>query len=285
MKMRTMRRNNMKQITLDDNFKQEAIKKFTDYINGLNRYPSNRIDFTTEIENTTKTLAKPTIYISATAYLKMMLYVRDTATEIAWHGTVERNIKANWYFIKDVFLYPQIDSAATVDTDQEKYQEWLMNIEDDEVFNNIRFQGHSHVNMGTSPSSTDLNMYETFLQVLPKNDYYIFMIMNKSGDLTSLIYDLEKNTIFESEDINIKILCTASKDLIADIDEEKEKYCEKPRITTYNYSSRDYDDMFLYGRSSFHQSTGDVNELIDEIDKKYKNPRLSLTKNKRKSKV
>lgn len=275
----------MKQITLDDNFKQEAIKKFTDYINGLNRYPSNRIDFTTEIENTTKTLAKPTIYISATAYLKMMLYVRDTATEIAWHGTVERNIKANWYFIKDVFLYPQIDSAATVDTDQEKYQEWLMNIEDDEVFNNIRFQGHSHVNMGTSPSSTDLNMYETFLQVLPKNDYYIFMIMNKSGDLTSLIYDLEKNTIFESEDINIKILCTASKDLIADIDEEKEKYCEKPRITTYNYSSRDYDDMFLYGRSSFHQSTGDVNELIDEIDKKYKNPRLSLTKNKRKSKV
>lgn len=274
----------MKKINMDETFKKEAIEKFTTYINGLSRYTSNRINFSTTFNNTITETTRPTIFISSQAYLKMMLYVRDTEVEIAWHGTVERNIEQNWYYIKDVFLYPQIIESATVDTNQEKYQDWLNNIEDDNVFNNIRFQGHSHVNMGTSPSSTDLNMYDKFLQVLPKNDYYIFMIMNKSGSLTSFIYDLAKNTIYESTDIDIKILCTNTKDLIKDIKEEKDKYCEKPTYhsgVTYN----NYNHFGLYNLEDDYYSPPkkleDINDFLDEIDKKYKNPKLKIkTKNK-----
>lgn len=274
----------MKKINMDETFKKAAIEKFTEYINGLSRCTSNRIDFSTTFDNTIVGAARPTIFISSQAYLKMMLYVRDTDVEIAWHGIVERNVEQNWYYIKDVFLYPQIIRSATVDTDQEKYQDWLNNIEDDDVFNNIRFQGHSHVNMGTSPSGTDLNMYDKFLQVLPKNDYYIFMIMNKSGSLTSFIYDLAKNTIYESADIDIKILCTNTRDLIKDIKDEKDKYCENPTYysgVTYNgyrhfgFYNRD-DDYYLPPKK-----TEDINDLLDEIDKKYKNPKLKIkTKNK-----
>jgi hypothetical protein len=272
----------MKKINLDETFKQDAIKKFTEFINKT-KFSGNSINFTTEINqiiNSTE-IPKPTVYISATAYLKMMLYIRDTDIEIAWHGTVERNIENNWYHIKDVFLYPQTLTAVTVNTDQEKYQEWLQNIEDDAVFNNIRFQGHSHVNMGTSPSGTDLNMYNNFLQVLPKNDYYIFMIMNKSGNLTCLIYDLDKNLIYENQDINVKILTNNTTDLMKDIAEEKEKYCTKQ--TYFNSYQNTAYDIFNSPQYTGNTHYNSVDDIFNDIDRKskYKNPTLHPNKSKK----
>jgi proteasome lid subunit RPN8/RPN11 len=212
----------------------------------------------------------------------MMLYVRDTSTEIAWHGTVKRNKEENWYLIKDVFLYPQTLTATTVNTDQEKYQEWLQNIEDDDVFNNIRFQGHSHVNMGTSPSGTDINMYNSFLQVLPKNDYYIFAIMNKTGSFTCFIYDLEKNLIYETQDINIKIVADKTCDLIKNINEEKDKYCSKFEYNT-QYNTQAYLQTSSWPWEKSSCQTTYVDRLFDDLDSKYKNPSLiqPIKKNKK----
>lgn len=278
----------MKTIKINDQTKQDIITKFTQYINNT-KFTDNKITFTTDIENTVAaTEKKPTVYISTLAYLKMLLYVRDTDVEIAWHGTVERNQAQNWYHIKDVFLYPQIIRATTVDTDQEKYQEWLQNIEDDDVFNNIRFQGHSHVNMGTTPSGTDLNMYSNFLQVLPNNDYYIFMVMNKAGSITCLIYDLAKNLIYENADINIKVMTPHTYDLINTINEEKTKYCEKPVYKPYNYTGKPiYDWEKYYAERDIPSSSKQlsVDELLDDIESKYKNPRVTITKKKVNTKV
>lgn len=273
----------MKKINMDDSFRQDLITKFTDYVNKT-KFTSNIINFSATIDNEVKLRDNetPTVYISASAYLKMMLYVRDTDIEIAWHGVVERNKEQNWYHIKDVFLYPQIIRATTVDTDQEKYQEWLQSIEDDEVFNNIRFQGHSHVNMSTYPSGTDTNMYDNFLQVLPKNDYYIFMIMNKRGEITCLIYDLAKNAIYETADINIRILAPKTQDLIGDIAKEKEKYCEKPVYGSYGTTRSKYsylDDIEeYYSTRDLPKQRKDVNDIIESIDNKYKNTKLALKK-------
>lgn len=276
----------MKKINIDDTFKQDLITRFTNYIN-TTKFTDSKITFSANFDNSVNATKeeKPTVYISTIAYLKMMMYVRDTDTEIAWHGTVERNQKQNWYYIKDVFLYPQTIRATTVSTDQEKYQEWLQNIEDDEVFNNIRFQGHSHVNMAVSPSGTDLDMYDNFLQVLPKNDYYIFMIMNKSGDITCLIYDLAKNIIYETADINIKIITPRTQDLAKDIKEEKDKYCEKISYTysPYRYSNYLKDDP--YADYEYYDNKEDINDLIDDINNKYKNTSLSAIKKKNKIKV
>ena len=265
----------MKKINTDETFKKDLITKFTEYVNNT-KFTNNHITFTTEIDTTVneKNIARPTIYISANAYLKMLLYIRDTDVEIAWHGVVERNQEQNWYHIKDVFLYPQRITAATVNTDQEKYQEWLQNIEDDAVFNNIRFQGHSHVNMGTTPSSTDLNMYDNFLQILPKNDYYIFTIMNKHGNHTWLIYDLTKNIVYETADIDVKIITSNTQDLITEINKEKDEYCERPAPTigcnSLASSIFDYNSDKPYYSSKtiipqYNQSK-DVNDLLAELD-------------------
>ena len=66
-------------------------------------------------------------------------------------------------------------------------------------------QGHSHVNMGTSPSTVDLNHQEKILEQLEDDMFYIFMIWNKSFKRTIKIYDLAKNILFEDADIDVKI--------------------------------------------------------------------------------
>lgn len=230
----------MKRINIDNNTKNDLITKFTNYINTV-RLSKSTLDFTARLDqDLPKDIKKPTVYISDTAYLKMMVYVRDTETEIAWHGTVERNLEENYYYIKDVFLYPQRVTGTTVQTDQDKYNQWMEELEDD-IYNNLRFQGHSHVNMGTSPSGTDLNYYNDILQVLPKTDYYIFAIMNKSGSLNVFVYDLAQNLIFENQDIVIRIIAPDTNCLLEDINDEKEDYCQKPYrapITSHNHLNK-----------------------------------------------
>ena len=280
----------MQKLTITEQDKQALIEKFTNYVNNT-KFTDTRVNFSADLNNDLKlqNIPRPTVFISGTAYLKMLMYVTSTNVEIAWHGVVERNQEKNYYYIKDVFLYPQIIRAATVSTDQKEYQDWLINIEDDEVANNIRFQGHSHVNMGVTPSGVDLDMYNDFAQALPKNDYYIFMILNKRGETTCLIYDLAKDVIFNTEDIDIKILTNKSNDLAADILAEKTKYCTEQSYAFSNLS-RDYyypnyehpstqklsqEEFADYVDTQYHKSNynkADYNEtdkLFDDIDNKY----------------
>ena len=297
----------MKPIKLSENIKQKLIEEFTKSIDNA-KLSNDTLHFTAKITDTIAgNISKPTVYFSATAYLKMLLYVRDTPTEIAWHGIVEKNEKENWYFISDVFLYPQKLAAATVQTDQEKYNEWIINLDDD-THNTMRFQGHSHVNFAATPSGTDLSFYNDILQVLPNDDYYIFMILNKTGDMTLLIYDLATNIIYDTEDINIKIITTNERlgaedyDTIGSIADEKQEYCETPKYSyshydsykptnanLINYSSTynknknllneyDKDDNYLIDQDT----QTDTDDLFDEIDKKWKNSTLKSTKKRRK---
>jgi len=145
---------------------------------------------------------KPTIIFSQKAYLKMHMLVKHNTKEIAWHGIVERN--NNTFTVKDILVYPQEVTGVTVETDQQEYSNWLINLPD-EQFNNLRMQGHSHVNMGVSPSGTDTTWYNSILQQLQNDDYYIFLILNKSGNLHLELYDLKTNTKYDKEDIEIKI--------------------------------------------------------------------------------
>ena len=275
----------MKQITIDNNTKQELIQKFTQYIDTV-KLSDDRINFTSAITPNAQNVIKPTVYITAEAYLKMMLYVRDTSTEIAWHGTVKRfkTDTEHYYIINDVFLYPQKLSAATVQTDQEKYNKWLEDLDDD-TYNNLRFQGHSHVNFAASPSGVDLQYYNDILQVLPSSDYYIFMILNKSGDFTLMIYDLASNTIFEKNDITAQIIHSNGENLTAEIIEQKKQYCETPVTTINKYTPTQYNAYNAYNKymatrdlppATQYEDETETDLLFQSIDAKhrFKNVRL-----------
>ena len=159
---------------------------------------------------------KAVVYFTATAWAKMVLLIKEFDKEVAWHGVAHRvgevegeapldtNVKK--YVITDIVVYPQTVSASTVEMDTEKYAEWLMKNADDERFNHLFMQGHSHVNMAPSPSSVDLNHQEEILEMMGEHDFYIFMIWNKSFASNIKVYDMNVNTLYENGDVTVKLL-------------------------------------------------------------------------------
>ena len=193
---------------------------------------------------------KAVVFFSEKAYLKMTALVRDFSDEVAWHGTAFRSEDdtKDWYYIDDILVYPQTVTGSTVNTDQEKYQTWLMNHEDD-IFNNIRFQGHSHVNMGVSPSGVDTTHQEQILEQLDDDMFYIFMIWNKRNDFFSRIYDMKKNLMFETSDTTIKVL-----DGDYGLDSFLKASHELVQKRVYTYNQNNYPQG--YGRSPNYQGNG-----------------------------
>ena len=149
--------------------------------------------------------------------------------EIAWHGVVERRPK-NQYLVQDILIYPQTVTGVTVDADTDEYPKWL--IENRDLINKMRLQGHSHVNMGVTPSSTDEQYYaELSAQV---SDFYIFIILNKSGAVYTRLYDFENGIEYEA--VPVKILSK----LRIETEKEIEKYVKtKTYVNTYfKYSNK-----------------------------------------------
>ena len=182
---------------------EQARKEFEESLANL-KLSDGKISFTKSFSSIER---KATIYFTELAWLKMQTLVREFDKEVAWHGVAIRgeDPEKDEYFITDILVYPQNVTGATVTTVQEEYEEWLNGLEDD-VFNNLRMQGHSHVNMGTTPSGVDNTLYESILGQLKSSMFYIFMIWNKKGDKTIKLYDMAKNVLFETADCSIEIL-------------------------------------------------------------------------------
>ena len=144
---------------------------------------------------------KARLIILPAAWEKLIALVDECDKEIAWHGTV---IKTNYtYTVTDVFVFPQTVTGSTVTSDETEYSMWLAG-QPDEIFNSLRFHGHSHVNMGVSPSGVDTTYQEDILRNL--KDFYIFAIFNKKGDHWCAIYDVESNTAYDDKDIEVVTL-------------------------------------------------------------------------------
>ena len=181
----------------------EVRRDFENAISSM-KLSDGKISFT---KSFTSIQRKATVYFTEIAWLKMQSLIREFDKEVAWHGLAFRgeDPEKDEYTITDILVYPQEVTGATVTSDQTKYQEWLMS-HDDDVFNNIRMQGHSHVNMATNPSSVDLSLYERILDQLDDSMFYIFLIYNKRGEKTYKIYDMAKNILFETGDVTVKIV-------------------------------------------------------------------------------
>ena len=145
---------------------------------------------------------KVKVYCLPTAWCKITTLVQKTDSEIAWHMLINKVSKTQ-YIITDVLVYPQTATGSTVNTDDTKYALWVNNIPDKE-FEMLRGQGHSHVNMGVTPSSVDAKYYSDLLQTVSKG-FYIFMIINKKGDIHLQLIDIDANIVYETADIAFEI--------------------------------------------------------------------------------
>lgn len=192
----------MKPIVLTEEAKKNALEIFKKMLNETTD-GDLKINITTETLLLKQGIEKPTVFITTTAYNKMLALINSSDKELAWHGTVSRVLHN--YLIEDIFVYPQTVTAATVDADEEKYAKWLMELDDD-VINNLRFQGHSHVNMSASPSGRDTTNWQKFANILKPGEFYILCIGNKRNEFYWNIYDTACNVYFENKDIEYCVI-------------------------------------------------------------------------------
>ena len=172
-------------------------------------------------------LKDPIILFDCETLELMKAIVKECTTECQWHLSVQRN--KNIFKLYNLQMFPQENSGATTDTDTDEYIEWLTNIPNDEI-NLLRCHGHSHVNMSVYSSSTDTKYQEDIISKLEPNDFYIFLVVNKSNNIHIRLYDLKNNIMFEDNDIQIFTLnkdnetfVKKAKELIKENCKEKKK--------------------------------------------------------------
>lgn len=174
---------------------------------------------------------KPTIEFSPKAWIKTVGLVATTSSEIAWHGIVDRKDDLH-FVVDDIVMFPQVVSAATVTVDQEEKMKWFCDTFKGEERNKVRLHGHSHVDMATTPSSTDMNS-RSFVKEMVGDQYYIFMIINKSYSINITLYDMKTNGIYNNGDLNLVFPYELDSWMAA----QKEANIKKRETTSYKSST------------------------------------------------
>ena len=221
----------MRYISLTEEMKKDALKQFKEMLQNQ-RSADTSIKFSFDLKNKTE---KTEVIVNFTtlAWLKLWALVHTEKGEIGWHGIVEKVTKG-MYIIKDILMYPQYVTGTTVQTDDVGYGNWLHKELSDDEINNLRFHGHSHVNMGTTPSGVDTTWYNEILQGLGADDFYIFGIFNKREEFFMEIYDLAENTIYEKSDITLNVILDDGNYLNNWTDLSKKRYLkERPKEPTF----------------------------------------------------
>lgn len=180
----------------------------------------------TRINNTTS--PTKTVYFTPTVAAKIPKLVEVLPGEVGAYGSVHQ-LNDDTYLITELFVYPQETSAATVTTDDANYAAWL-NTLDDTTINSLNFQMHSHVNMGVSPSTTDI---ETNLRLThsSKKPFYIFAIVNKKGEMDIRVYDKETDSVYSKEHVKTGIY-----HLGAPLDDWVKESMKMIKTKTYTYT-------------------------------------------------
>ena len=190
-----------KPIKLTEELRKSALEEFA---NSLQKAKMADGEIVYRKNFTYKDSEKATVWFTPVAYAKMLGLIMHFSDEVAWHGVGERLEDAS-FLISDILVYPQTVTTVTVDMDTTEYAKWLIDNIDDDRFNHIIMQGHSHVMMGTSPSGTDLTHQQDILNQLSDDSFYIFMIWNKKLENNIKIFDLKNNTLYEDRDIEYGI--------------------------------------------------------------------------------
>lgn len=198
-----------KYIQMTPALKEECRNDFLAELNSAlanNKFVDGKLSFTKSFGTINR---KAHIYFTEIAWMKTTALLREFSKEVAWHATAYRIPgDKDEYLIKDILVYPQTVTSATVDMDVEKYTQWIMDgvMAGDERFDHIRCQMHSHVNMSVFASGTDTQHQEEILEQLGEDDFYIFMIWNKSLKVYMRVFDMQKNILFETDDCEWEVM-------------------------------------------------------------------------------
>lgn len=238
----------MQPVKMNDELIQGILQEFYAQASALGNLQADKFSFNKNFSKPAKDAVE--VNFTLEAYHEMCALIDHFSTEVAWHGLVNRIDKTHFQITK-ILVYPQQVTGATVNTDQEKYTTWLYEL-DDESFNTLRFQGHSHVNMSTSPSGVDMQNQWDLIDTLSSEDYYVFMIWNKRREYNVRVVDMADNVIYSGDDVKVTIGEADTKGFL----EQAEALVQKPVTTTYSGYNNGYNGNYNGAAYSGSYSAG-----------------------------
>lgn len=155
--------------------------------------------------------AAPTVLYTEKAWAKIQYLVKQAVGEVGWIGLVDKRADGN-YIITDVFVPKQLVTGTTTNIDAQAINKLITDLITSGVYNdNMLYWGHSHVHMQCSPSTTDEEQVQEYIESMEDTGYYIRGIYNKRGESKVDVYVKEapgKGWVFQC--VDNYVLCELS---------------------------------------------------------------------------
>jgi hypothetical protein len=130
----------------------------------------------------------PEVYFTAEAWRKVNYIVEQCSSEIAWLGIVDQLTDGN-YLITKIYIPKQEVTGVTAEIDHDSMAKLVLKVMDDGYdVEQLRYHGHSHVNMGVVPSAVDQDHIAGYLEG-DQCDFFLRSINNKKGEMKMDIFD------------------------------------------------------------------------------------------------
>ena len=140
-------------------------------------------------------LRTPTVFYTREVQAIIQLIVANCEKEVGWWGYVE-TLPSGDYLITEIFVPEQIVTGTETDISPMAMAALANTLmEQDKDPGKLFYWGHSHVNMGVSPSAQDETQVEEYLDNLP---VFIRGIYNKSGSSKVDVYDRAQGVAFNA---------------------------------------------------------------------------------------
>lgn len=210
-----------------------------------------------------KTKRKFELLILERAFVKIQKIIDIADKEIGFLGISQRI--GDTFVIHDVYITEQEVSDTTCILDPEGLEKLIDPLLEQGIdLNNLRFWGHSHVNMTCGPSAQDTRQIEDLLQDVP--DYFIMGIFNKKNENYVEIHLKEEDLIICNVPIKIEedsLTLSIKKEI-----EEKVKRKNYSRGSWYNHQyiphNVEYDSIFDTRNISIEIDDEDLE--IEDVD-------------------
>ena len=151
----------------------------------------------------------PAVFYTDEVFAQINYLVQKVGTEVGWLGLVDK-LKDNNYLVTKIYIPKQEVSGVETDIDSDAMAELALEIDDDgKDPGKLLYWGHSHVNMGVSPSGQDEVQIEEFISVEPPPKFFIRGIYNKRGQSKVDVYDIQQNCVHQC--VNNGLRATALK--------------------------------------------------------------------------
>jgi hypothetical protein len=138
-------------------------------------------------------LRTPNVFYTPDVWSTIRYLVDKARKEIGWLGLVD-TLPNGDYLITDIYVPEQTVSGTETDISTEAMAALAMElIEDNKDPSKLFYWGHSHVNMGVSPSGQDEEQVDEYLEDC---DIFIRGIYNKKGESKVDVYNKNERVVF-----------------------------------------------------------------------------------------